>query len=443
MKKLLFVLLLCASVCMGQVGQTGPYDPGALRKDGSAIANVLKFSLTPGTVAYEAGKLFYDINEGVLAFMPVVNGPILQIGQENWIWAYNNTGAQINNGQAVYIDSAIVGTIPEAKLARADAVNTSDVIAVATHNIANGAIGFFTTVGKCSAIDTTAWSAGDSLYLSATTAGALENAVPATGYIVRVGKVLTDNAAGAIYVNPEVCGSLCQARYTDGTAAAPSITFGSDPDTGIYRYGTNEIGFSTGGNAIGRFRGSRLEINAIELPNKDIAPDKVGVYQGLNVLQLVQGTAGFTINNSSNTTILLNIKNTTGNVLIGTTTDDGVNKLQVDGSISQPVSSGVVSGSFRYANGSIAANGTATIMLAGNAMAGNLHVYSGSTPDIGSIRITGTTLALETGSSANFSVTKDNAGTINVYIESGNLVVQNKEAAARSFHSLYTGIRNQ
>ena len=35
--------------------------------------------------------------------------------------------------------------------------------------------------------------------------------------------------------------------FADGTAAAPSISFASDSDTGIYRYATNSIGFATGG----------------------------------------------------------------------------------------------------------------------------------------------------------------------------------------------------
>lgn len=35
--------------------------------------------------------------------------------------------------------------------------------------------------------------------------------------------------------------------FADGTAAAPSITFGSDTDTGIYRIGANNLGVSTGG----------------------------------------------------------------------------------------------------------------------------------------------------------------------------------------------------
>lgn len=35
--------------------------------------------------------------------------------------------------------------------------------------------------------------------------------------------------------------------FGDGSAAAPSITFSADPDTGLYRIGANILGFATGG----------------------------------------------------------------------------------------------------------------------------------------------------------------------------------------------------
>ena len=41
--------------------------------------------------------------------------------------------------------------------------------------------------------------------------------------------------------------SLTEVEVGNGTAAAPSMTFTSDPDTGIYRVGVNDIGVSTGG----------------------------------------------------------------------------------------------------------------------------------------------------------------------------------------------------
>lgn len=42
-------------------------------------------------------------------------------------------------------------------------------------------------------------------------------------------------------------------KASSGTAAAPSHTFAADTDTGMYRRGANQVGFSTGGTAAGYF----------------------------------------------------------------------------------------------------------------------------------------------------------------------------------------------
>lgn len=53
--------------------------------------------------------------------------------------------------------------------------------------------------------------------------------------------------AGADYVT-------VGAQFPDGTVSAPSITFGSDSDTGFYSYGPNEIGVAVGGALAGTFK---------------------------------------------------------------------------------------------------------------------------------------------------------------------------------------------
>lgn len=51
-------------------------------------------------------------------------------------------------------------------------------------------------------------------------------------------------------------------RLTDGTAAAPSGTFATDEDLGIYREGANSLGFAAGGSNIADIDASGLELNA-------------------------------------------------------------------------------------------------------------------------------------------------------------------------------------
>ena len=41
--------------------------------------------------------------------------------------------------------------------------------------------------------------------------------------------------------------------FADGTAAAPSISFAADTDTGFYRSSANTVAFSSGGTMLGRF----------------------------------------------------------------------------------------------------------------------------------------------------------------------------------------------
>ena len=99
------------------------------------------------------------------------------------------------------------------------------------------------------------------------------SATPSMTSITLSGKVRAAWAdiLGDIYASGTV-------KVSAGTAAAPAYTFSSDPDTGIYSAGANTLGFGVGG------------------------------------AESMRTTNG-------------------GNVLIATSTDDGVNKLQVNGEV--------------------------------------------------------------------------------------------------------------
>lgn len=55
------------------------------------------------------------------------------------------------------------------------------------------------------------------------------------------------DTAGDTMTGDLTMGAGTQVRFDDGTIAAPSITFGTDLDTGIFRTGTGDIGFSNEG----------------------------------------------------------------------------------------------------------------------------------------------------------------------------------------------------
>jgi len=93
------------------------------------------------------------------------------------ITARNNTLSQINKGQAVRISGA-QGQNPTISLAQANAYETTDAIGLAASNIGSNSTGSVIIAGTLTNLDTSAFNNGDILYLSATTAGALQNTDP-------------------------------------------------------------------------------------------------------------------------------------------------------------------------------------------------------------------------------------------------------------------------
>ena len=105
----------------------------------------------------------------------------------------NSTGSTLTKGQIVYLSGA-TGNRPNAVLAQANSEATSSkTIGMVTDNIANNADGYIAVNGTLHDIDTSAFTAGDMLWLSATTAGGVvANTPPAEpnhavfiGYVAR------------------------------------------------------------------------------------------------------------------------------------------------------------------------------------------------------------------------------------------------------------------
>lgn len=106
----------------------------------------------------------------------------------------NSTGSTLTKGQIVYLSGA-TGNRPNAVLAQANSEATSSkTIGMVTANIANNADGKIAVNGTLHDIDTSAFTAGDLLWLSATTAGGVVANTPPSepnhtvfiGYVARV-----------------------------------------------------------------------------------------------------------------------------------------------------------------------------------------------------------------------------------------------------------------
>jgi hypothetical protein len=90
----------------------------------------------------------------------------------------NSTGVTLTKGQIVYLSGA-TGNRPNAVLAQANSEATSSkTIGWVTANIANNSDGFIGVSGSAHDLDTSAFTAGDLLWLSPTVAGGITSTIP-------------------------------------------------------------------------------------------------------------------------------------------------------------------------------------------------------------------------------------------------------------------------
>ena len=163
--------------------------------------NYVTFDTTAGENSAVA-KLFWDDGDGVLSNGLKGGNVTLQIGTQEYARVYNDSGTTLTKGQVVYISGA-QGNRVAVKLAKADVEATSyGTLGLVAETITNGAEGFIIVSGALYKLNTTGLTAGATVYLSPTTAGAITTTKPqAPQQLVVLGWVeRVDNIVGSIYV---------------------------------------------------------------------------------------------------------------------------------------------------------------------------------------------------------------------------------------------------
>jgi len=190
---------------------------GNISTTGSMTFNHIHFNTAPVVPAHAEGTVYWDATDHTLSITPDINGPILQVGQENWVRVTNGSGGgAFSNGECAYISGA-QGQRPKITKARADAdISSKSVLGLVTYDIAatNNVDGFVTTFGLVRNLDTSSggiaagetWVVGDRLFLSATTAGRLTKTMPlAPNNTVCVAVVVQVHPTnGILFVNPNI-----------------------------------------------------------------------------------------------------------------------------------------------------------------------------------------------------------------------------------------------
>ena len=162
---------------------------------GTINTSATGIDFNPGVVG-DGGELSWNEEERTLDLVTGTNNVTVQVGQEVVLFARNNSGADMADGQVVQV-SGSQGNKPTVSLAQANTVaNARGVIGVVTEPIPNNSNGFISIVGKVRdlVLDDGTYTEGDLVYLSSTVAGAFTLTRPDIG--VEIGRVLSTSSGG-------------------------------------------------------------------------------------------------------------------------------------------------------------------------------------------------------------------------------------------------------
>ena len=113
--------------------------------------------------------------------------------------AKNDSGGTLNKGEVVYI-KGISGTVPTVDKARANASGTMPAFGLVFANANDQAEVQIITFGNLNDFNTSTFSAGDTVFVSSATAGALVNTAPTgeSNFIQNIGRVVRSDASAGI-----------------------------------------------------------------------------------------------------------------------------------------------------------------------------------------------------------------------------------------------------
>ena len=147
-----------------------------------------------GRIAYNADDRTLDVNLG--------NNVILKTGQDLQIVGQNNTGVTITRGTPVMFSSVVGANIRIQKAIANGTIPNEYFMGVAVEDITNGSLGHISWFGKIRNVNTSAYAAGDLLYVSDTVAGTFTTTKPEQAILVAA--VLDAKNNGTILVRPTI-----------------------------------------------------------------------------------------------------------------------------------------------------------------------------------------------------------------------------------------------
>lgn len=186
-------------------GTTGKLIQGSVItvSDTGTISSVdaISFDTTP-TAGQTGGRMVWDPTEGTVA-LGFDTSVICELGAGLYARIYNNTGATLSKGKAVYVNGSSGTRLTVDKAIGTTDATSANTIGLVAEDIDIGNEGFVKVKGVLTALNTISFNEGDILYVSTSTAGDLTNVKPIGPlHSVKVGYCVKKSAgAGIIYVD--------------------------------------------------------------------------------------------------------------------------------------------------------------------------------------------------------------------------------------------------
>lgn len=208
---------------------------------GAGFINIQGQSVEPATPAAGIGQLHGNTQNGFTRLEIDNEGTThTVVCQDNVFLGKNTSGGAITKGQVVYVTGS-VGKIPTLSLAKADSViTTGATIGIALEpSVANNSFGQFMIGGIVDSVDTSAFTAGNVVYVSSTVAGDLTATRPVSPNFAKgIGVILNSGVGnGSILVNTAPFLGGVESGTNTNFAAVGTVT------------GSNLSGTNTGDNA--------------------------------------------------------------------------------------------------------------------------------------------------------------------------------------------------
>lgn len=241
------------------------YIHNAATQPGVAQSYQMRIQLATDTAkpTEKKGTIFYDETEETLAFYNDCAGVTVNLGAEMPIRVMNRSGATLANGAVIRISGFDANEeIPQVSSAIATSASNARVFGVMTTTTTNNSLGCATIIGDVHDLNTSAFSAGQVLYLSSSQSGGISGTAP-TSFAVSIGYAGRISATtGTVHVEIGVTSSIdailnqntLQAGSTFSVllASAVAVSAGSTTVYGQVRLALNQtdnvcIGKNQGG----------------------------------------------------------------------------------------------------------------------------------------------------------------------------------------------------